>query len=62
LFSQSDAGSETQESFYPQRYSIGTLPFNLDKNTPAGAYTLVVTIRDKIGDRNYEVRAPFRVE
>jgi hypothetical protein len=62
LFSQSDAGEETHESFYPQRYSTGTLTLNLDKDMAAGAYTLVVTIRDKIGNQSYEVRAPFRVE
>lgn len=62
LFSQSEAGSETHESFYPQRYSIGTLTLNLDKNMPPGAYTLVVTIRDKIGDQGYEVRAAFQVQ
>jgi hypothetical protein len=62
LFSQPDAGSQTDESFYPQRYSIGTLTLNLDKNVPAGAYTLVVTVRDQIGDQNYEVRAPFEVQ
>jgi hypothetical protein len=62
LFSQPDAGTQTDASFYPQRYTTGTLTLNLDKNLPAGAYTLVVTIHDKIGDQNYEVRAPFRVE
>jgi hypothetical protein len=62
LFSQPDAGTETDASFYPQRYSTGTLTLNLDKNLPAGAYTLVLTIHDKIGDQSYEVRAPFRVE
>jgi hypothetical protein len=62
LFSQPDAGTETDASFYPQRYSTGTLTLNLGKDMPAGAYTLVVTIHDKIGDQTYEVRAPFRVE
>ncbi len=62
LFSQSEAGSETHESFYPQRYSTGTLTLNLDKNIPPGAYTLVVTIRDQIGDQSYEVRAAFQVQ
>jgi hypothetical protein len=61
LFSQLEAGSEGNESFYPRRYSIGTLTLNLDKNVPPGAYTLVVTIHDKIGEQSYEVRAPFEV-
>jgi len=62
LFSQPEAGSQTDESFYPQRYSIGTLTLNLDKSMAAGAYTVVVTIRDKIGDQSYEVRATFQVQ
>ncbi len=62
LFSQPDAGSQTDESFYPQRYSIGMLTLNLDKNVPPGAYTLVVTIRDQTGGQSYEVRAPFEVQ
>jgi hypothetical protein len=62
LFTQADAGSETDESFYPQRYSTGTLTFNLDKDVPAGAYTLVVTIRDQIGGQSYAARAPFQVQ
>jgi len=62
LFSQPEAGAEAGESFYPQRYSTGTLTLNLDKSVPAGAYTLVVTIHDKIGDQTMEARAPFQVE
>lgn len=62
LFTQPDAGTQTDASFYPQRYSTGTLTLNLDKNLAAGAYTLVLTIHDKIGDQTCEVRAPFRVE
>jgi hypothetical protein len=62
LFSQPASGAQTDASVYPQRYSTGTLTLNLDKNTPAGAYTLVVTIRDQVGGQTFEVRAPFRVE
>jgi hypothetical protein len=62
LFSQPDTGTDTQESYYPQRYAIDTLSLNLDKNLAAGAYTLVVTVHDTIGDRAAEVRAPFRVQ
>jgi len=62
LFSIPDAGSVSDESFYPQRYSIGTLTLNLDKDVSPGTYTLVVTIGDKIGDQSIEVRAPFQVQ
>jgi hypothetical protein len=62
LFSLPDAGMETNESFYPQRYSTGTVTLNLDKNVPVGAYTLILTIQDRIGNQSYEVRAPFQVQ
>jgi hypothetical protein len=62
LFAIPDAGAETNESFYPQRYSIGTLTLNLDKDFPIGAYTLIVTVRDKVGNQTCEVRAPFQVQ
>jgi hypothetical protein len=62
LFAIPDAGAEANESFYPQRYSIGTLTLNLGKDVPAGAYTLIVTVRDQIGNQTTEVRAPFQVQ
>jgi hypothetical protein len=62
LFSQAEAGAATDASFYPQRYSTGTLTLNLDKSTPVGDYVLVMTIHDKIGGQSTEVRAPFRVQ
>jgi hypothetical protein len=62
LFAQARAGAESNEGFYPQRYSTGTLTLQLDKDVPSGAYTLVVTIQDQIGNQTYEVRAPFQVQ
>jgi hypothetical protein len=34
----------------------------LDPNVPAATYTLVVTVRDKIGGQTAEQRETFRVE
>jgi len=62
LFAQPEAASQSEESFYPQRYVPGALSLNLDQSVAKGAYTLVVTIRDKIGDQMWEVRQPFQVE
>jgi hypothetical protein len=62
LFSQPEAAADSHESFYPQRYVPGALSLNLEKNVPAANYTLVVTVRDKIGNQTWEERQPFRVE
>jgi hypothetical protein len=62
LFSLPEAGGETHESFYPQSYSPATLNLSLGKDTPAGTYTLVVTVNDAIGNQNLEVRESFRVQ
>ncbi len=62
LFSQPGAASETNHSFYPQRYVPGVLSLNLDPNVPKGSYTLVITVGDKIGGKTYESRQRFQVE
>jgi len=62
LFAQPEAASESKESFYPQRYVPGALSVNLDPNVVKAAYTLVVTIRDKIGNQTWETKQPFQVQ
>jgi hypothetical protein len=62
LFAQADAGAESRESFYPQRYVPGTLSLSLDKTVPPAAYTLVVTVKDALGNQTTEAREPFKVE
>ena len=62
VFSQPVAASESKASFYPQRYVPGALSLNLDANVAKTNYTLVVTVRDKIGNQTYETRQPFVVQ
>jgi hypothetical protein len=62
LFAQPEAAAESKESFYPQLRVPGALSLKLDPNVPAGTYTLVVTVRDKIGGATEEHRETFRVE
>ncbi len=62
LFAQPEAAAESHESFYPQSYVPGALSLSLDKNVAPGAYTLVVTVHDKLGDQAWEERRPFQVE
>ncbi len=62
LFAQPEAAAESKESFYPQLRVPGALSLHLDANVPAATYTLVVTVRDKIGGETAEQRETFRVE
>lgn len=62
LFAQPDAAAESKESFYPQLRVPGALSLHLDPNVPAATYTLVVTVRDQIGQQLAEQRETFRVE
>jgi hypothetical protein len=62
LFAEPEAASESNHSFYPQRYVPGVLSLHLDPNVPKGPYTLVITVGDKIGGQKYESRQRFEVE
>jgi len=62
LFAQPMAASDTNESFYPQRYAPGTLSLHLDQSVAKASYTLVVTVRDTVGDQTFESRQAFQVE
>jgi hypothetical protein len=62
MFSQPVAAKETSESFYPQHYVPGVLSLGLNKDLPKGSYTMVITMRDKIGNQTWESREQFQVE
>ena len=62
VFAQPDAAADSKASFYPQRYVPGALSLSLDPGVPAGAYALVVTMRDEVGHQTAEARGRFRVE
>jgi hypothetical protein len=62
VFAQPDAAADSKASFYPQRYVPGALSLSLNPGVPAGAYTLVVTMRDEVGQQAAEARGRFRVE
>lgn len=62
MFTQPVAAKETNESFYPQHYVPGLLSLGLNKDLPKGSYTMVITMRDKIGNQTWEAREPFQVQ
>jgi hypothetical protein len=61
VFSQPEAAAESGEGFYPQRWVPGGFSLNLDNDVAPGAYTLVVTVRDKLSGQTSEARAEFEV-
>lgn len=62
MFTQPVAAKETSDSFYPQHYVPGLLSLGLNKDLPKGSYTMVITMRDKIGNQSWESREKFQVQ
>jgi hypothetical protein len=56
------AAAESNESFYPQRYTPGVLNFTLPADLPLGKYIIVLTVRDNFGRQSCETRQTFSVE
>ncbi|HVO96432.1 MAG TPA: hypothetical protein VMT15_00105 [Bryobacteraceae bacterium] len=62
MFNQPVAAKETAESFYPQHYVPGLLSLGLNNDLPKGTYTMVITMRDNLGNQTWEHREDFQVQ
>lgn len=62
LYTQEVAAAEERESYYPQRHIPGSLSLNLTPDLDHGAYTILLRVRDRIGDQICEIRQVFQVE
>jgi hypothetical protein len=62
MLSVPQAAVEKQSPFYPKRYFPGIFSLNVQPKTTPGEYTLVVTVRDEVGNQTGESRQTFRVE
>jgi hypothetical protein len=62
IFAEPAAAREQQESFYPKRYMEGSVQLGFKPALPAGDYTVVIGVRDLVGDQTHEGRFIFRVE
>lgn len=60
IYAEPVAAAERSNPFYPHRYLPGILSLDLKQAQP-GDYTLVVRIRDLVGDQQYEERHSFQV-
>ena len=62
VFAQPAAASDSNDSFYPQRYVPGAVSLNLQPDVPEGSYTLMITMEDKVGGQVAEARREFRIQ
>jgi hypothetical protein len=61
-YSQPQAATAKEAPFYPQRYQPGVLNLNMPKDIATGEYTIVLTVRDNLGQQTCETRAKFSIE
>lgn len=61
-YSEPQAATQKIQTYYPQRYQPGELNLNLAKDQPLGKYTIVLTVKDNLGQQMYETRETFSVE
>jgi hypothetical protein len=62
VYSEPQAAVEQGESFYPKRYLPGTFSLNLTNDVRPGTYTIVLTLRDEIGNQTVESKHEFTVQ
>ncbi|MGA2182511.1 MAG: hypothetical protein ABSH47_05725 [Bryobacteraceae bacterium] len=61
-FSQPEAATLKDQSFYPRRYTPAALSLTLPADVVKGEHTIVLTVRDKIGNQTTETQQKFSVE
>ena len=61
-FSQPEAATLKDHSFYPQRYLPAALSLTLPADIVKGEHTIVLTVRDKIGNQTSDTEQKFSVE
>jgi hypothetical protein len=62
LYRQEVAAADERESYYPERYTQGSLSLNLTPDLAKGTYTILLMVRDRLGNQTYETRHAFHVD
>jgi len=62
LYTQEVAAADERESFYPERYTQGSLSLSLTPDLAKGTYTILLTVRDHLGNQTYQTRQAFHVD
>jgi hypothetical protein len=61
-YSQPEAATSKEAPYYPQHYQPGELSLNMPKDIAKGEYTIVLTVRDNLGQQTCETRETFSIE
>lgn len=56
-----DPVQEMGSPFYPRMWVPATFRLDLDKDIPAGEYSILLTVRDRLSDQTSEATRPFSV-
>lgn len=62
IWTQPEAAVEQSESFYPKHYIPAEFGVSLNKDIRPGAYTILVEVKDAVGNQTCESRQTFTVE
>jgi hypothetical protein len=62
LWTQPEPAVDQSESFYPKRYVAAEMALNLLPNTRPGEYTIVIAVKDAVGNQTIESKHTFTVE
>lgn len=62
IWTQPQAAVEQTESFYPKRYIPAEFGVSLDRNIQLGVYTILVQVKDMVGNQTYQTKQTFTVE
>jgi hypothetical protein len=62
MYTEPQAAVEEGEAFYPKPYLPGVFSLNLGKDVRPGVYTIVLDVRDQVGDQSVASKHEFRVE
>jgi hypothetical protein len=62
LYTEPKAAVEDESAFYPKPFLPGILSLSLKPGTPAGEYSILLTLRDEVGNQTEESRHPFRID
>ena len=62
MYSRTGGRQWRQENFYRKRYMPGTFSLQLTPDIAKTGYTVVIRVRDHVGERDHEARHMFQVE
>ncbi|MBI3667831.1 MAG: hypothetical protein HY236_16640 [Acidobacteria bacterium] len=62
LYQQPQPAEDKATSFYPRRYVHAVFSLNLESGIQPGEYTIVIVVRDRLGNQTHETRQKFSIE